>query len=408
MADLNSVAPMLKEVWPDSFNTAFSNEIVGLQRIEQTSRGVSHDVSGRYVVIPLKVRRNQGIGSRPERGILPLPGKQGFVGTRVTLRHQYGVFDITAQALKLADREPRSFINALDQEMSGLREDVMKDYARQFYGQADGILATVESVAGNVVTVDRIQYMDVEMRLDSVDTAGPTLGADGAEVLDVDEGDRTITLSDATGVAAGHVLVRTGNYGQEINGLGALIDDEIPVQNLDPAEEPKWAASVISGDDRAWSEMEQVAAFQNVRRRTGKMPTVMFTGFGVERAIFGQLSSSREFVNTIEFGHGYSALPFNIGSTTIPLVADPDYPEDIDAETSSILGVREDDVQVYREEEGWHFADETGSIFLAAQDRSDAWEARMRQFSQLGTRQRNSHFKIDGIQTVTGQPAAAG
>src|SRR6056297_799398 len=111
MADLTSVAPMLKETWPDAFETAFSNEIVGISRIEQTSEGLGEDMSGRYAVVPMKVRRNQGIGSRGERGILPLPGKQGFVGTRVTLRYQYGVGDITVQGLKLADREPRSFVN---------------------------------------------------------------------------------------------------------------------------------------------------------------------------------------------------------------------------------------------------------------------------------------------------------
>ena len=36
-------------------------------------------------------------------------------------------------------------------------------------------------------------------------------------------------------------------------------------------------------------------------------------------------------------------------------------------------------------------------MFIAASDRTDAWEFRLRQFSQLGIKQRNSHFKINNI-----------
>ena len=400
MADLNSVAPMLKEVWPESFETAFSQEIVALSRIEASSDGVRQDVSGRYTVIPLKVRRNQGLGSRPERGILPLPGKQGYVGTRVQVQHQYAVGEITSQALLLADREPRSFINTLDQELSGMRDDAMKDYARMVYGFASGKLAEVTAVDGTTLTVDRIQYFEPEMRLDAVDETGPDLEAEDVEVLSVNIEDHQIEVDDATGITIGAILVRHGNYNQEITGFRHLIDDELAVQNLDPSEEPKWASHVRTGNARPWSELEIVAANDYVRRTSGKNISVMFTGFGVRRAVFADLKQQREYVNTIEFGHGFSALPFNLGAQTIPLVEDPDYPEDYGAETGSILGVDEDSVGIWREESGWHFAEESGSMFIPAQDRSDAWEFRMRHFSQMGITQRNNHFRIDNIETV--------
>ena len=402
MADLDSVAPMLKEVWPDSFETAFSQEIVGIARIEQTSEGIQNDYSGRYVVVPMKVRRNQGLGSRAERAILPLPGKQGFVGTRVTMRYQYGVGDITIQGLKLADREPRSFVNLLDQEMSGLRDDVMKDYARQFYGNGTGALATVVSVDANEITVDSTQYFQYEQRLDSVTESGPTVTAEDMEVLDIDEGANTIEVDDATGVTAGDVLVREGSFNQEINGLGALIHDTREVQNLDPTDEPTWSSPLFTaGSARAYDEMLFVKAMDGTRRRSGKFVSVIFTDFGGRRAVFENLSQGREYVNTIEFAHGFSALPFNYGARQVPIVEDPDYPTDHDAETTSFLGLNEDSLSVYRDPDGWHFAEETGSMFIAKQDRSDAWEFRIRQISQLGINQRNCHFRIDNITNVT-------
>jgi len=126
----------------------------------------------------------------------------------------------------------------------------------------------------------------------------------------------------------------------------------------------------------------------------------MFTDFGGRRAVFADLKQSREYVNTVEYASGFSALPMNYGVQTIPLVEDPDYPTDFDAAETSIIGVAEDQLKVYKDPEGWHFAEETGSMFLAAQDRSDAWEFRIRQISNLGISQRNCHFKIDRITNV--------
>lgn len=407
MADLESAAPMLKEVWPDAFETAFSQEVVGIARVERTSDGISTDFSGRYVVIPMKVRRNQGIGSRAERAILPLPGKQGWVGSRVTMRYQYGIGDITMQGLKLADTEPRSFINLLDQEMSGLRDDVMKDYARQFYGDGTGRLAdTVGAPAGNVVTVTSIQYLEVEMLVDIVDPAGPTVVVEAAEITDIDEDAKTITLSNVTSSADGFVVVRHGDYNQEINGLGALVGSG-EVQNLDSADEPKWASPTFTaGAPRAYDEMHFIKALDSTRRRSGKDVSVIFTDFGGRRAMFADLVPGREYVNTIEFAHGFSAMPFNYGAKTIPVVEDPDYPGDYDSDTTSFLGVNESVMKVYRDPAGWHFAEETGSMFLAKQDRSDAWEFRIRQISQLGISQRNCHFRVDNIISIPEDAAA--
>lgn len=405
MADLTSVEPMLKEVWPESFETAFSNEIVGIARIERTSEGITDDYSGRYVVVPMKVRRNQGIGSRAERAVLPLPGKQGFVGTQVRMRFQYGVGDITIQGLKLADREPRSFVNLLDQEMSGLRDDVMKDYARQFYGDGSGALCTVTDITAGTtsqVEVDSVQYLQPEMRVDFVTTAGPTVAVVSAEITDIDEGTKVVTFNQdvQTPGTNGDVIVRHGDYNQEINGLGAFMGGN-EVQNLDSATEPTWEAPIFtSATARAWTDLLFIKAMDSTRRRSGKQISVFFTDFGGRRAMFNELSQDRQFHNTVEWISGFSALPFNYGAQTVPVVEDPDYPTDFDATETSFIGLAEDHVKVYRDPEGWHFAEETGSMFLAAQDRSDAWEFRIRQLSQLGISQRNCHFKIDRVTSV--------
>lgn len=405
MADLTSVAPMLKEVWQNGHETAFSKEIVALSRIESTSDGMREDHTGRYVVIPLTVRRPQGIGARAERGILPLPGKTGYVGTRLEIQTQYGVGEITAQTLQLVDGEPGAAIDALDEELTNLRESFTKDYARQVYGKGDGVLAEVTSVTGTTIGVSSVQYLDEDMRLDTANTGLTATVATNFIVTAVDDSAGEIEVDDATGIVVGDFLVRNGNLNQEITGFGALIDDTLAVQNLDPADERRWASIVKdTGAAHAYSELEVTAQFQRVRRQAGaeKEPTVCFTEDGIERAIFSQLSTSREFHNTVEFGHGYSALPFHRGSKTVPMVTDPDYPGAGDgAATGEILGVHEPSVKVHKHEKGLHFAEETGSMFLPSTDRSDTWEFRIRQHSQLGVKQRNNHFRIKNVNRVS-------
>lgn len=404
MADLASVAPMLKEVWQRGHETAFSKEIVALSRIESTSDGIKEDHTGRYCVVPLTVRRPQGLGSRAERGVLPLPGKTGYVGSRLELLTQYGVGEITAQTLQLVDGEPGAAIDALDEELTNLRESFTKDYARMVYGDGTGTLATVTAVSGNVVTVDSVQYLAIDMRLDSSDDVGAgSLAATNVLVEDVNDSNGEVTVDDATGITVGDVLVRNGNLNGEISGWGAMVDDTSTYQNLAPADERQWAAIVKDDGAHSYSEVEILAQFQKVRRTAGteKEPTAMFTEDGIERAIFSQMKQNREFHNTVEFGQGYSALPFNRGSKTIPLVTDPDYPTDPDAATGEILGIHEPSVKQYKHEKGLHFAEETGSMFLASQDRSDTWEFRIRQHSQLGARQRNNHFRVKGINRVS-------
>lgn len=401
MADLASVAPMLKEVWQRGHEKAFSEEIVALNRIESTSDGMKEDHTGRYVVIPLTVRRPQGLGSRAENGVLPLPGKTGYAGSRLQILTQYGVGEITAQTLHLVDGDPGAAVDALDEELTNLRESFTKDYARQVYGDGSGVLATVTGVAGNVLTVDSVQYLAEDMRLDS-SADSSTVAASGFTVTDVDDAALEVTVDDATGVSVSDVLVREGNLNEEISGWGSMVDDTSVYQDLDPADERKWAAIVKDDGAHAYSELEVTAQFQRVRRQAGsqKEPTVMFTEDGVERAIFSNLSATREFHNTVEFGHGYAALPFHRGSKTVPIVTDPDFPTDPGAATGEILGIHEPSVKVHKHEKGLHFAEETGSMFIAKADRTDAWEFRIRQHSQLGARQRNNHFRIKGVNRV--------
>ena len=68
---LTTVNTITKEVYQGTIQDQLQNETVGLKRIERTSEGVESQVGGKYVTFPIRVRRNQGIGSRNELEALP-------------------------------------------------------------------------------------------------------------------------------------------------------------------------------------------------------------------------------------------------------------------------------------------------------------------------------------------------
>lgn len=424
MADLTSVTPILKEIWAPSFNKTFSEEVVALARIERTSDGITNEIpagfsngaTGRYVVIPLNVTRNAGIGGRGERDPFPQPGELGWSSTKVRLAKQTAVGDITAEALQLANSNPRSFINTFDREQDGLKEAAHFDYGRQTYGSSTGSMGTVSSWVGatGVLTIDSSVYPYGNInfygqrgaKVDIVDTSSGTVKNVGAAtVTAVSDTANTITLSGTFGTApaAGDIVVRRGSYNKEINGWNDMVQNSGTFQELAPATVPEWISEEITVSG-TYTDKHLFRMLDKIRKKSNKTPTVFFTGTGVWRSIYDYLDGDRRFNDTVMFAHGVEGIPLHYKGKVIPIVDDPFYPENpnptLGSTTGDMLAICESEVKVYKEDRGWHFAEETGSMFIPAQDRSDAWEFRMRQYSQLGTHLRNCHGRVNAI-TIT-------
>ena len=421
MADVTSVTPLLEEVWAPTWNKTFSEEIVALSRIERSSAGITNEVaagfgtsSGRYVVIPLNIKRNQGLGSRTERTTLPSPGQLSWTSSKVRLRTQYAIGDITVQALELANSNPQSFINTLEVEQESMRTAAKYDYARQVYGKVRGDLASISSyvVGTGVATLDATAYPygnqhfvgQRGMTVDVVDPAGPTVKNVGSvEVTAISSSANTVTLSGTFSIApaSGDVIVRRGDYNQEINGFEEMIQDSGSFQELDPATVPEWAAYEKALSSVSYTDKHIFSVLDYIRRTSSDSPSVVFTGLGMWRSIYDYLDGDRRFNNTVEFAHGVNGIPLHFKGKTIPIVDDPLYPENpfptLGTTTGNLTFVCEDKCKVYRESRGWHYAEETGSMFINNQAREDSWEFRMRQHSQFGTSLRNCHARLTGV-----------
>lgn len=394
-ATLTTASAILKEIYEPKIRDQLQNEAVALKRIERSSDGVESNVGGKYVTFPLHTRRNQGLGARNELEALPTPGQQGYAAARISLRYLYGSARLSGQSLDLAETNPQAFASVLDQEMTGLKNDLVKDQNRQVYGDGTGAVGTVSvlTAAANTATVSWTGWFQLGMQVDIIDgttlnNASPTVKASNRQITAINPtvgATANVTFDGATvATAVGDIFVRTGSVNREWYGFGSIIKSSGTFQNVDPAVEPTWAAVVDSnsGTNRALSEGLMILMADRIRANGGKV-TAIFSNLGVRRAYFNLLSQQRRFTNTQEFDGGFKALAFTTDAGDIPFVVD------IDCPPNRQYFVNEQEITYYREAD-WAFMDRDGSKFARVAG-YDAYDVTMYQYSNLGTHRRNTH-----------------
>jgi len=388
-ATLTTVSAITKELYQGRIQSQLQDEAIGYKRIEGTGDGVTSEVGGKYVTFPIRVRRNAGIGYRNELEQLQAAGQQGYASVRTGLKYGYGRVRLSGQTMRLAKTNAQAFASALDQEMTGLKEDILKDTNRIFYGDATGAMATLTSAPAAVTTftVANTKYLEVGQQIDIVTLSGPTVKATNRQITAISG--TTVTVDAAVTAAVNDVVLRTGNVNREANGLKSIVTATGILFNVDPAVEPVWAATVNGngGTPRALSEGLMITLTDQVRVKGGKTSLIL-QSLGVRRAYFNLLSQQRRYVDTKEFAGGIRGLAFHNGRE-IPVVEDPDAPDN----TSWFLD--ESSLKIYREE-AWAWADEDGSIWKWVHD-FDAWEALLTQYWELGVNRRNANAVLQDV-----------
>lgn len=392
-ATLTTASAVAKEIFEDyGVVGQLSSEAVALKRVESSGEGVETDkVGGKYVKFPIRVRRNPGIGYRNELETLPVAGNQGYAEVRTGLKYGYGRLQVTGPAMRLIDTDAQGFVDIVDDEMDGLKADLVKDSARIAYGDGTGAMAVLSGThtTANVFQVADAQYLSVGDIIDVVSTGGTVRGSNRS-ISAIAGTSVTYSGADITTDANTDLVVRTGSFSREPNGFASIIKSTGALYNVDPAVEPVWAATVDSngGTLRALSEGLMIALVDSIRRKSGKRPTVGLASLGVRRAYFNLLQQQRRYTDTKRFDGGFEGLAFHVG-VEIPIVDDPDAP------ASKFWFPNEEQIKVYRDSD-WKFDDTDGEIWARVTD-VDAYEARAIKYWEIGTKQRNAHGLISDL-----------
>lgn len=392
-ASLTTVAAITKEVYGPRIVDQLENETVLVKRIEKTSRGTTSEVGGKYVTFPLKVRRNHGLGYRNELEALQAAGQQGWTNVRVPLRYGYGRVQLSGQTIELVNENFQAFSSAIHEEMTGLKNDILKDTNRILWGNGLGVLATIDTAAGPVNTVSvgtnetHVDWLDLDMQVDILSSNGVTPKASNRKVTAINEatGDFTFDGAAAT-VVVGDIVVRAGNYGREPQGLTSLVAASGTLFNLDPTVEPLWK-STEDNSGGALSESKMIKMMDVIRKK-GARPSVIMTDLGTRRAYFNLLTTQRRFTGTKSFEGGFEGLAFAYEGE-VPVITD------VDAPAGKMWFLTEDSFKVYRRR-AWDWESRDGNMWKWVVG-YDAMEAFMKQYWEFATERRNANGVMTGI-----------
>lgn len=396
------VDSILKEVYEDRLRDQLQSDVKTLKRLESTSEGVTSEVGGKYVVFPIRTRRNHGIGARAENTPLPVPRSQKYASARVSLTYLYGAAELTGQTMELAEKNFQAFASALQQELEGLRQTLVKDMNRQTYGTSAGTMGTADSGTTTTFVLPdaEAQYFEVGMILDFYDNSAGGLHTGGPfEVTAISSsgGNTTVTFSPGTSVAIAvdDTAHRNGSRNLETIGFKEIISDTGTLYNINPSTEAVWKSTVNSnsGTNRALSEGLMIKLADDIRKQGGKT-TVIWTTPGVRRSYFNLLVQQRRYTNTQEFEGGFKGLAFAGGDAgDIPVM------DDWDCQPNRMYFVNEKEMKIYREGD-WSFMNRDGSNWqrkITSEGSFDAYSTMYFKYCQLGTHRRNSHGLLSDI-----------
>jgi hypothetical protein len=375
-----------------------------LQLIEASSANITRN--GKEVIFDTHIGRNQGIGARGVREKLPVAGAQKYKQAHLYLTNLYGSIEVDGQLFEQAVEDYQAFINVVDNEINGLKKDLAVDLNRQVYGDGSGKLAVVSAQpSSSTLTVDSVHWLQVGMTIDVVD---PTTGvkqqsgaASSLEITAINESTKVITVTGtlgtfSTNISAGDLLVRSSNgvnnFGKEWTGLSAIVKATGELHEIDPASYPVWASTEVSiasgGTPGTLTELALINLVQKVDKQGGDVD-VMLASPGVFNAYWDLLQGLRQFTNGATLEGGQRAFSFDAVGKPIKFVSDYAAP------SNTLYALSSKELVVNRKRD-WAWMDRDGSMWSKVAD-TDAYEARIFQYSQLGTYRRNAHAVMTGI-----------
>lgn len=377
-------------------DTSLSQKASDFRGLARESEDIEY--AGKSWVLPAHTARNEGVGAINEMGGLPVAGQQGWKDLTDTLRHNVGVIELSRFAIKLSNRNAGAFLRLLEGETKGLVKDIRKDVNRQGYGNQTGALAAVTADGANTVTVDTVQYLRVNMRIDLVDSTNDTVLAANRTITAVNKTTKVVTYSGADATATtNHRLCRTGSWKKEINGLGVLIGNTGVVHGIDStAAGNEWHQSTLKDmggapfdEDSGEQIVDAVGDISN-----GEVDFIVTTS-GIIRRYSGQLKSQKRFNDqqAVTLRGGFKALLFN----EMPLIKDVECPK------GTMWFLNQDALMwVYlpngSDPGGWDWVDEDGAILSRKADRTDGFEGYLAADHDLAVAQRNQLGKLYNLE----------
>jgi hypothetical protein len=381
-------------------------------------------VNGRIAQHSIHTGRSGGVGARQEGDDLPTADRQRYAVVPVPVRWQTGRIELTKQLMSMATGEPGAFADAMDTEMTGIKNDSMRDVNRQIWGTSNGVIATcgttsasatVQLLATTPAVVMRAFYIGRFVDIGTV--ASPFTVAQTRQITAVDTVNKTITISGATvsTTSGTHFIFNSGSGGattntgkpndgqRELTGLQTIVSDTGILHTVNPATEPVWKAQSYtnSGTLRNLAETSIDLAIMNNQIESGKSIGCLVSNAGVFISGKAILSAYNRNADVLDFKGGFKGIKWSTPGISGMDGKELGWYADFDCPSNSLYGLNVDEGLVCHQiEEGWQWMDDDGSILSRVPNKL-AFEATIYSSLELACVQRNAHFRIGDLNEAT-------
>lgn len=344
--------------------------------------------SGAQVNRPLKVRRNPGVGATSDGGNLPNVGRQTTIQAVIAAKYNYLRFGVTGPMIAASKSDVGSFVRSAAYELEEGYNDLKSSCNRQMSWDGTGDLALMSSAAvattsitikGRESTEAALKFLDVGSSFDIYN--GTSLVQAGITINSITTGTPSsatavIVVDQAVTASADYQLIQAGAYGQEIQGLLTQLDDGTStVFSIDRATYLQARGNVVDLDGASMSIDVLQRLQDETERRGGRGMNCIYSDYASRRMYQKLLAADKRYVNTVKGDGGFSDKDKNyLEFNGIPWVADKDCP-------TRVFMLPDKYIEKYVLEE-MAFADETGTMYIAAADQ-DQLEVRIRFFANL-------------------------
>ena len=380
-------------------------------------------VEGRVARHAIHTGRSGGYGARREAVDLPSADRQRHATVPVPVRWNTARIQLTVQLIKMASGNPGAFVDALENEMSGIKHDAMRDINRQLFGTSNGVIATCGTtttsttiVLATTTSAAQLRQLHVNRVIDIGTVASPQTIASQRTITAVDTANKTITISGATVSTTGSHFIFNYNSGgasnntgaqddgqSECTGLQTILSTSAVLHTLDPATTPVWKANIYSnsGTNRPLSDTTIDYALLDIAAQAGVSPDMMVSNVGVFVQGKGVLSAYSRNVDTVEFKGGFTGIRWNTPGVSGSGVKELGWTTDFDAPANRLDLLNSSKLVCHQIAEGWEWMQDDGAILSRVQNQL-AYEAVLFTSLELACVQRNAHGSITDLIESTG------
>jgi len=422
MAATLSALETAKDIYKPAYDSLNQDYWLLAQLEKNTDR-----VSGQRAIHNVHTRRTSGIGAIGESSTLPTAGNQGYRKLYVPLRMLAGRVEISLATMRLLTSNDASFVDHVDAEIQGNKNDLMFDVARQVWGTSNGVIATCGTTSSSTTVVLATTTTSVQLRhlwndggmvIDIGTVASPQTVASARTVTSVNETAKTLVISGAavSTTDGTHFIFRTGNGGAssnsglfgdgqyELTGMQTAFSDTATLHTLAVATEPQWKANVYgnSGTARDVTEPLITNALMNASIKTGKVPEFLACSEEVLSAIsLLFLQMKRNMMPDVQLKGGYQGISWTTpginskpGANVSAIVAD------MHAPAGGLYGFSSDSFVFYVTSEGFEWMDADGAMWSRVANKP-SYEASIVGFAEVATTIRRDLVLISDLAGVT-------